>query len=358
LPKLSLRSIEKNRPISFTSTVLIPVPPAKVEVSGQYGPRKAGSAGETPISGSYTLQDADLSVFGGIQGKVSAKGKLNGVLQHINTQGDTDSPDFMVTRSHHLVHLTTHYEAVVNGLNGDVALQPVTANFGKTTLIAQGKIEGESEASGAGKTVSLTAYSKRARIEDLLRMFASSDPPPMLGPIQFRAQVNIPPEDRPFLKRVRLQGDFGISGAMYTNPETQKNVDVASAKARGEAEQVEDQNDKDKNDSYDPGRVLSNLKGHVVMRDAVATLTNFSFDVPGASALVNGTYDLLSERINLQGQVYLQTELSKATTGIKSLLLKIVQPFTKSKAGKGSVVNLKVTGTYHNPSFIVTPVAK
>jgi hypothetical protein len=358
LPRLTLRSIGKNHPTSFAGTVLIPLPPANVEISGQYGPWKLGNAGETPISASYTLHDADLSVFGGIQGKVSAKGKLNGVLQRINTQGDTDAPDFMVTESHHKVHLTTHYQALVNGLNGDVELQPVIANFGKTTLVAQGKIEGESKATGAGKTVAMSVYSKRARIEDLLRMFGSSDPPPMLGPVQFRAQVNIPPEDRPFLKKVRLQGDFGISGAQYASRETQKDVDVASARAMGEADKVEDRNDKDHNDSYDPGKVLSDVKGHVVMHNAVATLTDLSFDVPGASALLNGNYDLLSKRIDFQGYVKLQTELSKATTGVKSVLLKIVQPFTKSKAGKGSVVNLKVTGTYHNPSFVVTPVAK
>ena len=358
MPKLALSSISPNRPVSFQSTVLVPLPPATVDVSGKVGPVKTGSISQTPLSGTYTVKEADLGVFGGIAGKLSGKGKFDGVLQHINTSGDTDTPDFMVTRSGHKVHVNAHYQAVVNGLNGDVALQPVTANFGKTTIVAQGKIEGESAASNQGKTVSLTFYANRARIQDLLRLFAKEDPPSMMGPIVFRGQVRVPPEDRPFLKRVRLQGDFGISGAQYTNPKTQKDVDVASAKARGEAEKVEDENDKDHNDNYDPGKVLTNLKGHVVMQDAVANLSNLSFDVPGASAHAAGTYNILTQHVDMQGTVDLQTTLSKATTGAKSVLLKIMQPLMRDRKGHGSVVNLKVTGTYHNPNFSITPATK
>ena len=54
-----------------------------------------------------------------------------------------------------------------------------------------------------------------------------------------------------------------------------------------------------------PGRVLSNVKGHVVLRDAIAHLTNVSFDVPGASAVVSGTYNLKSQKVDLQGPVRL-----------------------------------------------------
>ena len=358
LPRLSISSIAANRPIYFKSTVMLPVPPAKVDVSGKLGPWKTGDAGQTPLSGSYTLSETDLSVFGGVAGTLSAKGKFDGVLQHINTSGDIDVPDFTVTESGHKEHVEAQYKAVVDGLNGDVALQPVTATFGKTTIIADGKIEGESDASNQGKTVSLNFHSDRGRVQDLLQMFSKGNPPAMTGPISFRGQVTVPPEDRPFLKRVRLQGDFEIAGGRYSDPETQKNVDVASAKSRGQAEKVEDRNDKDHNNSYDPGKVSSNVKSHVVLQNAVANLTNVIFDIPGASAHVAGTYELLTERVNMQGTVNLDTTLSKATTGAKSVLLKVMQPFMKQKNDHGSIVNVKVTGTYHKPSFSITPVAK
>jgi hypothetical protein len=97
----------------------------------------------------------------------------------------------------------------------------------------------------------------------------------------------------------------------------------------------------------------------VVLRNGIATFTGLSFDVPGASALVSGTYSLLNQQINMQGVVQIDAKLSQATTGVRSFLLKIVQPVVRKKkeTGTGSIVALKVTGTYQNPSFLVTPLA-
>jgi hypothetical protein len=97
-----------------------------------------------------------------------------------------------------------------------------------------------------------------------------------------------------------------------------------------------------------------------MVRDGVATFSHLSFDVPGASAKLKGTYSLLNQQINMSGVVLIDAQLSKTTTGAKSFLLKIVQPLTRKKksTGTGSVVALKVTGTYSNPSFLVTPMER
>ena len=176
--------------------------------------------------------------------------------------------------------------------------------------------------------------SDSARIEDLLRLFVKDNTPPMTGAIVFRAKATLPPENRPFIDKVQLQGDFGISGAKYPHPETQKDIDVLSARAQGKADQVQDEDDKRGNDSYDPGRVLSNVKGHVVLRDAVAHLSNVSFDVPGASARLSGTYKLKTDQIDFKGDMHLDTELSKATTGVKSFLLKVIQPADRAEEAR------------------------
>ncbi len=357
IQKLSLHSISGGRPLSFSAALKIPEPPGDLSITGQFGPWKSGDGGHTPLSGSYTLQHADLGVFPGIAGTVSAAGKFDGVLQHVNVSGTTDTPDFMLTRNGHPVHLTTRFQALVDGLNGDVELQPVVAHWGRTTIVAKSDVESQSEAHG--KTVVMTAYATHARTEDLLRLFTRDTPPPMTGDIVFRAKVTVPPEQRPFLDRLRLQGDFGIVGGQYTNFQTQKDVDFLSARARGEADKVEDEQEKEEkngNYNYDPGRVLSNVKGHVVLRDATANLTNVSFDVPGASAVVSGTYNLKSEKVDLHGPVRLDAPLSQATTGVKSFLLKIVQPLVHKKKQKGSTVEVKVAGTYHDPSFTVLPI--
>ena len=355
--KLLVSAISDNHPVSFQATVRIPEPPATVNVEGKFGPWKTGTGGQTPISGSYKLDQADLGVFSGIAGTLSGRGSFRGILQHIETEGTTDTPDFSVSRAGNPVHLVTQFHALVDGLNGDVALQQVTAHFGKTTIVSRGTVASTTD--GQGKTVSLDMSSSRARIEDLLRLVGTTTPPPMTGAILFDAKTTLPPGPRPFLDKVKLQGDFGISGGQYTNPATQKDVDVASARARGEADKVEDEDDKRGTDSYDPGRVVSNVKGHVVLQNSVAHLNDLSFDVPGASAVLSGTFALKTLRVNLEGEARLDAQLSQATTGVKSFLLKIVQPLLKKKKQqRGAIVHVKVGGTYHNPSFTVTPVVK
>jgi len=356
IPNLALHNLAEGQPLLYHASVYLPLPPAEVYVEGKFRPFQHGAVGQTRLSGTYDVENMKLGVFGGIAGTLASKGSFDGVMQHITVQGSTNAPDFQVTRSGHPLHLVTHFQAIVNGMNGDVAVESVTAQFGRTAIIAAGQIASKDDAKG--KTVSVQMYSNHARVQDLLWLFVNDNTPAMTGPIVFRAQATLPPEARPFIDKVRLQGDFGITDAKYPHRDTQKKVDVLSARARGKADEVEDMNDKLGNDSYDPGRVLSNVKGHVVLRDSVANLQNITFDVPGASALVSGTYKLKTEEVDLKGEMHLDTDLSKATTGVKSFLLKVIQPLTSERKHKGSTVSLKIDGTYHNPKYTVLPTTK
>ena len=47
----------------------------------------------------------------------------------------------------------------------------------------------------------------------------------------------------------------------------------------------------------------------------------------------------------------MDSELSDGSGGAKALVLKILNPFFKRKHKPGSVVPVKITGTYHSPSF-------
>ena len=356
ISKLALHNLAEGEPLLYHASIQLPLPPADVYVQGKFSPVRHGQVGTTLMSGTFDVEHMDLGVFGGIAGTLASKGSFDGVLQHITVQGATNTPDFEVKASGHSQHLVTHYQALVNGMNGDVALKSVTAQFGRTAIAVTGDVAGEGN--GRGKTASLQMSSDHARIEDLLRLFVKDKKPAMTGAIVFCANAKLPPSDRPFIEKVQLRGDFGINGAQYPHPETQKDVDVLSARAQGKADQVEDENDKRGDDSYDPGRVLSNVKGHVVLGDAVAHLSNVTFDVPGASAQVNGTYRLQTEQIDFKGDMHLDTELSKATTGVKSFLLKVIQPLTSEKKHQGSIVTLKIEGTYDNPKYTVLPTTK
>jgi hypothetical protein len=96
--------------------------------------------------------------------------------------------------------------------------------------------------------------------------------------------------------------------------------------------------------------VLSDLKGHVLLRNGVATFSNLSFSVPGALGQMQGTYNLISEKIDLHGTLKTEAEVSKTTHGIKALMLKVLDPFFKNKPN-GYLAPVKITGTYDHPSF-------
>ena len=357
---LLLDHVTDNRPLDFHATVKNPAPPGEISIAGKFGPWKTGEGNQTPLSGSYTFSHANLGVFTGTAGILSAQGKFGGILDHITTEGTVTVPDFATDYTNYPMPLSAQYHALVNGTNGDVALQPFQAKLATTSIVGSGKIEGDSK--HKGKTVTLQFASAHGHVQDLLRLFLKGEPP-MTGAVTFRAGVTLPPTDAPFVKRVELNGDFGIAGAQYTNPDTQRRVDLASAKSQGEADKIEDDQDADKKHGTDKTdqdleHVVSNVKGHVVLQNGVATFSHLSFDVPGASAKLNGTYSLLNETIDMHGVVLVNVELSQATTGVKSFLMKIVQPVIRKKrrTGTGSVVALRVTGTYRNPSFLVTPL--
>jgi hypothetical protein len=95
--------------------------------------------------------------------------------------------------------------------------------------------------------------------------------------------------------------------------------------------------------------VLTNLKGHVSIKNGIATLSNVSFSAPGTLAQIRGTYNLVDKTVNLQGVLHTNGKLSDTTSGFKAVVLKAVGPFLKKKTV--TVVPFTVTGTSLKPSF-------
>jgi hypothetical protein len=333
--RLTLHNAAKNKAIRFETSLLIPKPAGRVHASGSFGPWQSG---RTPVSGSFRLENTDLSTIGEIAGILSANGEFKGVLERIEATGQTDVPDFRVSR--HPVRLQAGYSVIVNALNGKVDLQEVNGRFRNTELQAKGAVE--------NATATVHFASDRARIEDLMLLFTKGDEPALKGPITLRAHAVLPPGEGKFLPKLRLDGDFGINDANFTRNRTQYKVNELSARARGEDTGPDDPA---------PEKALSDLKGRVVMRNGVATLTQVSFAVPGARADGGGTYNLLDKRVNLRGKLAMEATASEASRGIKSILLKPFDAFFKRK-GKGAVLPVSVTGYYPRPKYKVSLTGK
>jgi AsmA-like C-terminal region len=334
--KLALDGAGSDRAIAFHVKLKIPTPPAEIRADGQFGPLQRDDVGRTAASAEYSFEHADLGVFSGIAGTLSSTGKFDGVLSQLEVAGQADVPDFEVDRSKHVVHLRTQYSAIVNGMDGDVALKSVTAEFGKTRLVARGDVTGKAGADG--KTVSLTGTQTDGTIQDWLELLAKAEQPALTGAMNFRVQVRVPPGERNFIERVNLQGDFTIGAADFTKEKTQQAVNTLSQVAQGQKP----------ND--DPASVEESMKGHVGMKDAVATLTDFYFGVPGALAQMHGTYGILTQKIDLHGNLRVDNKLSKGATGIKGVLLKVAEPFFKKKK-QAEIVPIKMGGTLKQPSY-------
>ena len=354
LHSLVVRSYGPANPWSYRVTMQNAEPPGEINSDGHFGPLNLNDLAATSLSGSYNFQQANLSVFHGIAGMLSSGGDFTGRLGDVAIHGAVDIPDFKVVTSDHEVRLNSRFRANVNGTNGDVFLNEIDTSFLQTVVTGEGSIV--SKSGQKGKTTSLELEVNKGRIQDLLRLFVTAKRPPMNGQTRLRAHVLIPPEGRPFLKELVLQGDFGIDEAAFAKSSTQTQVDELSERARGEKKDRDKDKNEDRNktasesDADDPENVVLNLRSHVEVRDGVAKFSEMSFNAPGASARMSGTYYLLNQQIDLHGTLKTEARLSQETRGIKSILLKPFDPLFKGKKA-GAEIPVKVTGTYQNPQF-------
>jgi len=342
---LTLDHVGESDPVTFHARFKNTEPPGDIRSDGQFGPWRDDDPASTELSGSYTYEHVKLGVFEGIAGTLSSHGKFSGTLGHIDAEGDVDVPDFKVFGNGHAVHLASNFHAVIDGTNGDTYLTRVESHFGRTTVISQGDVKGHS--GQHGKTVMLTISVSQGRVEDLLRLFTDSARPAETGEVRLQTKVELPPGPQGFLRRLRLDGEFGIGGGRFTDAKVQMPVNRLAESARGE---TKDQEEKD------PATVLSNLKGRVSANGGIAKLSNISFTEPGSLAEIEGTYNLVDKNLNLRGVLHTSGKLADTTAGFKSVVLKALGPFIKKKSI--TVVPFVISGTSSDPSFALDLTAK
>jgi hypothetical protein len=350
--ELTLDSISAKGGMSYRVVMHNPVPPGEIKSTGHFGPFHAADPGQTPVSGTYSFDHADLGVFNGVAGTVDSAGNFSGPLGRVNVEGTTNSPNFEVVRSKHSAPLSTRFQLSVNGLNGDVTLNSARATYFNTEITASGSVAGRQ--GWSEKFTALDFSVRDGRIQDILRLFVSEDRPPMSGVTNLQAHVTVPPEGEPFLKEVTLQGDFDIVNGHFERPSRQESVDELSETARG----VKKTRDNEKKDVPPEEDVAAHVHGHADVRNGVATFSDLMFAIPGADARTHGTFNLITEKIDLHGTVKMDAKFSQSTSGIKALFAKVLDPFLDKK--HGSVVPIVVDGTYGNPHFGVdlNPIKK
>jgi len=337
--QLQMHTVGVNQSMPFEATLTNGVPPGEIAVKGSFGPWHNDNEGDTPLEGTFDFAKADLGVFKGISGTLSSKGSFGGTLANLGVNGETDTPDFTVKVGGHPFPLHVKYKALVDGTNGDTRLEDIDAKFLNSYLKAHGAVLDAPKGTHGGRTVSLDVVMDKARIEDVMKMAVKTPTPPMTGALQLKTKFLLPPGDRDVSERLRLDGDFALAQAQFTSYDVQGKIEELSKRASAKTAEAR----KD--------HVTSNFLGKFKLADGRLELPQLTFEVPGAKVELAGAYGLKDETIDFKGRLLLEAKVSQTVTGVKSVLLKVVDPLFKQEDGTGSEIPIKISGSRNAPQF-------
>jgi len=335
---LKLYDVGAEKPFAFEGTLTNAKPKGEIATSGDFGPWDGDDPGSTPVSGTYAFDDADLGPFPGIAGILSSTGKYAGELDRLAVNGETDTPDFSLDNVGKPIALHTDYSATVDGTNGDTQLHPVHAILGQSEIVASGRVINVPQ---QGHQITLDVTTPKARIEDILQLAINSDKPFLRGPIRVAAKLSLPPGKQKVIDKMSLDGTFAITNGRWASAAMREKLESFSRHAEGKPE------------DEDAGSAVTDLKGRFILKNSMITFSKLTFSVPGAGVELAGTYDIHSQKIDMQGHLRMKAKLSQTTTGVKSFFLKAIDPLF-SKNGAGTELPITITGTQEAPVFGVS----
>jgi hypothetical protein len=333
---LEMRGFGGDTAAAFTASLTNPTPAGRIDTRGTFGPWRSDEPELTPIEGQYTFKNADLNTIKGIAGILASEGRYRGALERIEVEGTTDVPDFSIDLAGTPIHLMTKFNAVVDGTNGNTWLERVDAQIGETQVMTKGAIVRAQDVKG--RHIALDVVIEKGRIEDLLKLAVKSARPIMTGRIDLKTKFLLPAGDRDVIEKLRLDGTFSLAQARFANVDVQKRITMLSQRGRGDEV------------GHEGESVVSNLAGRFVLADSTLRFSSLSFGVPGAQVRLAGTYDLTREQMDFVGELLTDASLADMTSGFKSLLARLAQPFFR-RPGGGSRFPIRISGPREKPSF-------
>jgi len=337
LRKLRFEDFQFDHATPFDAELTNPTPAGEIAVVGAFGPWQGEEPSLTPVQGTFVF-DADLGTIKGIGGALHAEGNFSGPLEYIRTSGKTRTEGFYLSTGGAKFPLTVDYDAIVDGTNGDTTLERVEGTLGGSHILARGAVvhvEGVK-----GRRVTLDTVTRNGRLEDFIKLTTRVKASPMVGLVNVKAKLDIPPGEAEVIERMDLDGTFEVASARFTSETIQNRVDELSRRGVGrpQDETIDD--------------VASNLRGSFRLKNAHMTIRALTFSVRGAEVRLAGGYDVKSERLDFRGTLRLQARASQTQTGWKSLVLKVFDPLLDGD-GAGTVLPISITGTREQPKFSV-----
>ena len=348
ISRIALHSIGPGKPMQFEATLVNPKPIGDIQSTGYFGPFQQESPGDSWVSGSFSFTHADLATFKGIGGMLASTGKYQGPLNHLTVDGQATVPDFRLNTGSHPMMLRTTYHAIVDGMTGDTYLQPVQAQLGHSPFTVTGSIVKVKGNQGElhGHDINLDVVMDKARIEDFLRLAVRTDPPVMNGNLRMKAHIFLPPGDVPVTDKLQLNGSFEVSNGFFSGNNIQDKIDLLSQLGQGHPKDP----DFHTNSPQPEPKAPADVRGGFVLANTAMTFSDLDFSVPGAKIEMTGVYTLDGAKFDFHGHAKLDAHPSQMTTGWKSALLKMADPFF-AKQGYGTVIPIEVSGTKSDPHF-------
>ena len=327
--ELHLRNFVHGKAMKYSVDMRNAKPSGHIQAIGSFGPIDAKSLASTPLSGNFTFTSVSLHDVGNIWGTLSSSGHFKGTLASIQADASSVTPDFAVENGV-ASPVAASVQCTVNGLTGDVVLHSIDARTGATTIHAQGSV------AGSPKVTNLDIAATNGRAEDVLRPFMHKEVP-IVGPVWLHSHAYIAPsiDGAGFLQRLRVDGVFDVPTERLTNLSAEKGLSAFSQRAQGD--------ESEGHSVSSTADELSSVKGSAQIRNGIISSPRLTFIVSGAQANLSGTFNLHGQIVHLVGNLTMKSDISHATTGFKSFLLKPLAPFFKSRHA-GAVIPIAVTG--------------
>lgn len=356
IARLELTHLTPGQPVRFSADLTNPSPRGAIHSTGEFGPWVASDPGTSPMRGTYTFRNADLSTIRDIQGTLSSTGSFGGLLGALVVDGQADVPNFRLTHFGNALPLATRFHARVDGTNGDTWLEPVDATLGSAHFtIASGnivrvRVDNRKPPPGStgtapmytGHIIDLKIEIDHTRIDDFLRLVSHLPTPILTGNVTARAVLHIPPGPEPVHRRVKIDGSFQLRDVRFSDSKVQQKVEDLSLHGLGHPNAIKD---------ADPSLIRSRMQSDFHLEHAVIALPNLDYIVPGADIQLDGTY-ALDGQLHFDGTARMEATLSKMVGGWKGILLKPADRFFK-KDGAGTSIPIRIRGTRQAPDFSI-----
>lgn len=354
---LKLTHLKAGGAMDFDAQLTNARPVGTIFTTGNFGPWGVDDPGDSPVSGQYRFENANLGDFKGISGTLNSTGKYDGTLRNLIVDGVTDTPDFQLSHFGSPMPLHTEFHAKVDATNGDTWLDPVNATLGQSQFTVHGEIVRVPDTSAAtkphagqtaaapsmkGHDISLMVNIPHGRMEDFLHLVSSSGSPLLTGTLAMKTSLEIPPGKEPVHHRIKLNGSFTLDDAQFTDTKIQQRIGSLSLHGLGQPKEAKKQDV--------TADVRSTMQSDFQMGNAVITLPDLKYSVPGADIDMKGTYGLDGGALDFVGMARMQATVSQMVGGWKGFLLKPADRFFK-KDGAGTEVPIHIDGTREHPDF-------